>query len=117
MSKHWIMDVTRAEVAGRTFHLAAIVDGETKKIITTALDIRAGRALGDAFRIAVGAQGVPGSLTVGDGEGYAVVAREAAKLGVEVRIIPPYNATAKGACERALRDFTVNRYRFPVKGR
>lgn len=91
MTTHWIIDVASVPVAGRIVHVAAIVDAQTKVIVATAIDIRAGRALGDAFRIAVGTHGVPGSLTVDNGKDYAVVVAEAAKMGVEVEIIQPWD--------------------------
>lgn len=117
MNKHWIMDVTRAEVAGRVIFVSAVVDAESREIIATDTGTIAGSAVGGAFGGAVFAHGAPDSLAIDNGRDFAVVVREAAKLGVEVRIVPPYNATSKGACERAMRSLEVNGYRFPVKGR
>lgn len=89
MAGRWIIDVARAEIAGRTIFVAAVLDLETREIIAIDTGTFAGSALGGAFGGAVFARGAPKMVVLDQGEDSDVVAREAAKLGAEVRYTQP----------------------------
>jgi len=85
MSGHWIINVARAEIAGRTILVAAVLDHETREIINIGAGTNPASALGGAFCGAVDRIGPPRIVDLDHSREMDVVAQEAAKLGAEVR--------------------------------
>ena len=93
MAAHWIIDVARVEIAGRTVFVAAALDHETWEIINIDAGTMPESALGGAFGGAVIRVGPPQIVELDRGREMDVVAQEAAKLGAEVRRRPPRSPT------------------------
>lgn len=85
MRERWIIDVARTAIAGHTLFVAAVIDLETREIIDTDVSVGADTAMMTAFSSAVFYLGAPEVVVVDRGADAAAVAREAIKLGAEVR--------------------------------
>ena len=85
LPERWIIDVARMDNFGHPLFVAAVIDLETKEIIDTELSADPDTAMMTAFGSAVFYLGAPEVVVIDNGVAGDAVAREAAKMGAEVR--------------------------------
>ena len=85
MAERWIIEAARFDIAGHALFGAAVIDLDTREIIDTDVSAAADTAMLAVFCSAVFQLGAPEVVVLDHGTDGDAVAREAAKLGAEVR--------------------------------
>lgn len=85
MAERWIIEAVRTEITGHPLYVAAVIDLDTREIIDTDVSGAADTGMVAVFCSAFFHLGVPKVVVIDQGADGDAVAREAARLGAEVR--------------------------------